>query len=503
MPRSESTGASFHSIVVIGAGLSGLQAANKLVEKYPDLLLVEASSRLGGRVQQAIFAVHSIGGAWHTTVSALWRTASTYFTLSVLQGLLQEVNCNLREFDWPDYWYFGNSRQLVSGDAKVSDEELERLHELFASVGQRVRPEPDISAAEWLRQEGASERMMAVADACYANDFGCSLHQLGLSEMITENQRWDSGDTYLILDRPLQALVQHLSKGVENNIQLQWPVSRIEYGPEGAKLYGPSGSVVQCRRVIVTVPIMMLQQERIIFSPPLPAEKTAAISRIKMSNAVKVIFAFSWPFWPTGFFDVVCTDSFMPEFWVTEYPATSSDPATAGLCCMVGFVAGARAEEISHLSQTAVITRSLAQLDHIFGKRSQNSPGNPRNMGLLVLMASRRGDFGNVSLIFRFIAKQGPIQASSRKHPATAAFVRAHVEDWSRSPYIGGAYSYPSLGARPGDRESLAASLGDTLFFAGEATHPAVNPCMQAALETGERAAAQVLRASEHVPSKL
>lgn len=84
------------------------------------------------------------------------------------------------------------------------DEELERLHELFASVGQRVRPEPDISAAEWLRQEGASERMMAVADACYANDFGCSLHQLGLSEMITENQRWDSGNVMLAV--PKQAI---------------------------------------------------------------------------------------------------------------------------------------------------------------------------------------------------------------------------------------------------------------------------------------------------------
>ena len=31
--------------------------------------------------------------------------------------------------------------------------------------------------------------MMAVADACYANDFGCSLSQLGLREMIEENRR--------------------------------------------------------------------------------------------------------------------------------------------------------------------------------------------------------------------------------------------------------------------------------------------------------------------------
>jgi hypothetical protein len=30
---------------------------------------------------------------------------------------------------------------------------------------------------------------MEVADACYANDFGCSVQQLGLREMITENNK--------------------------------------------------------------------------------------------------------------------------------------------------------------------------------------------------------------------------------------------------------------------------------------------------------------------------
>lgn len=75
----------------------------------------------------------------------------------------------------------------------MQDPDLKRVHELFASVGEEQHPEPDISAAEWLRQHGASQKMLAIAEACYANDFGCSLEQLGLSEMITENQRWDSG----------------------------------------------------------------------------------------------------------------------------------------------------------------------------------------------------------------------------------------------------------------------------------------------------------------------
>lgn len=42
-------------------------------------------------------------------------------------------------------------------------------------------------------------------------------------------------------------------------------------------------------------------------------------------------------------------------------------------------------------------------------------------------------------------------------------------------------------------RAALAASVHGTVFFAGEATHKAVNPCLQAAFETGEQAAKDIL----------
>ena len=43
--------------------------------------------------------------------------------------------------------------------------------------------------------------------------------------------------------------------------------------------------------------------------------------------------------------------------------------------------------------------------------------------------------------------------------------------------------------------------MAGTLFFAGEATHPAVNPCIQFALQTGEHAAAQLIDAA--FPSRM
>lgn len=114
----------------------------------------------------------------------------------------------------------------------------------------------------------------------------------------------------------------------------------------------------------------------------------------------QVIMMFAQPFWPADFFDVVCTDSFIPEFWITSPPlltptrplpasehtglhdagSSNSSPqhaqhaqqqqsAEPPVHCMVGFVAGSKAEEISKLRQNSVIIQTLSQLDQMFGKR--------------------------------------------------------------------------------------------------------------------------------------
>jgi len=257
-----------------------------------------------------------------------------------------------------------------------------------------------------------------------------------------------------------------------------------------------------------------------------------------------VVLAFSRRFWLADFFDVVCTDCFIPEFWATTYPGASRDapagprereharPASGcgdegqadgdggsgapggppAACsareesqsessggdasasgggasasgggqaphCLVGFAAGRRAEAMSGMSESSIVLRALGQLDQIFGARRPPAPLRAPALSLaLVPRADARARAGT----------------PSARRPATGAFLRAHVADWARAPYIGGAYSYPTLHARRGDREALAAPVGGALFFAGEATHAAVNPCLQAALETGARAAAQAAAA--------
>jgi len=173
-----------------------------------------------------------------------------------------------------------------------------------------------------------------------------------------------AGETYLLLDRSLRCVVDHLAAGLQRNLRLAWPVRRIEHGARGALLHGPGAQRVRCRAVVVAVPLAQLRAGAIRFSPPLPDAKRGALARLKMSNAVKVrrarhargagrgasrlgsrqdpgraragwraqvVLGFSSRFWPADFFDVVCTDCFIPEFWATTYPGAPRDarPAAA------------------------------------------------------------------------------------------------------------------------------------------------------------------------------
>lgn len=45
----------YHSVVVIGAGVAGLAAARQLLPVFPDLLVLEAAERIGGRIKQVCF----------------------------------------------------------------------------------------------------------------------------------------------------------------------------------------------------------------------------------------------------------------------------------------------------------------------------------------------------------------------------------------------------------------------------------------------------------------
>lgn len=139
-------------------------------------------------------------------------------------------------------------------------------------------------------------------------------------------------------------------------------------------------------------------------------------------------------------------------------PVTS--PGVGSPYCVVGFVAGDKADVISSMVPQEALQRFVDQLDEVFG-----TPQQPK--------------------------------------PASGSFREGKVVDWGKEKYVRGGYSYPSYGAEAGDREALAAPVAGVLFWAGEATNTALNPCIQGALDTGERAMSQISAALCPAASKL
>mmetsp|Transcript_13797 Transcript_13797/g.38880 ORF Transcript_13797/g.38880 Transcript_13797/m.38880 type:complete len:300 (-) Transcript_13797:457-1356(-) len=253
---------------------------------------------------------------------------------------------------------------------------------------------------------------------------------------------------YLVLSGAcLQDVMDELSIGLD--VRCGWTVTRIELASSGGvTLCSVDGRRLSAQRVIVSVPLALLQRGTIAFDPPLPPAHKETIRSIKVGNALKVLILLSHRFWPSDFYDAVCADCTFPEVWLTPAAEVLSRDAKPPFT-MVGFVAGARSDRLALLPPAELARLLCAQLDMMFG-------------------------------------------TTASPHPATAACMGHLVKNWADAPNARGAYSHPTSGAL-GSRGVFAQPVDGRLFFCGEACHDGVNPCIHGAMETGERAAETAL----------
>ena len=212
-----------------------------------------------------------------------------------------------------------------------------------------------------------------------------------------------------------------------------------------------TAATIRARCAIVTVPVGVLHQRPgaapLTFVPPLPDDKQTALRGLEMGRVVRVVLAFSTPFWETvaggryrdaAFFRT--DDGPYNAFW-TQYPLRERS-----ISCWAG---GPRATALDGVSADDRIARA-------------------------------RDEFG---------AMLGAADL------ARASFEGGVTHDWSSDPFARGAYSYVVTGAANA-RATLGLPVGDTLFFAGEATATdGQGGTVSGAFETGMRAAGEALRA--------
>ncbi|MFN7115861.1 MAG: flavin monoamine oxidase family protein [Saprospiraceae bacterium] len=412
-------------VIVIGAGIAGLAAAELLLAKGLDVSILEASSRIGGRIRVlsgfADFDIELGAEEIHGNRSEWYR-------------LVQSSGAKLLNSGGNDFYFYNN---ILYNDNNVDNAaDLTKVFDFVDKAHNNFRV--DETVLQNLQKSNVPAPAYPMVNALLCNEYGTSNDRLSIQGISEEDELWSAGDdNYVIAGRSYITILQEKFANAIKNVITNTPVKTINYTSDKISVEAADNQVFTADRIIITVPLTILQQNDINFIPALPSDKRAAIQQIGMGAGMKIILKFNQRFWPANTGSIYST-GYVPEFWATNEGRGNTPVLTA-------FIMGENAEFLSAQGQNAVPI-VLSELDKMFANK------------------------------------------------ASANFVAAHIADWSKEPFIKGAYSYPIVGGGIAMRQTLAKTVNNKLFFAGEATHFAGhNSTVHGALETGVRAANELL----------
>ncbi|AVP97037.1 amine oxidase [Ahniella affigens] len=418
-------------VLVIGAGMAGLAAASHLRDAGLQVQVLDARSRLGGRVWTSRawpdlpmdLGASWIHGAQGNPMTALARAAGVKTVATSYERALA--------FD-------AAGKVIRGGSLRHFETVQERAEAALKAAGDAKRDQSARNAVAKLRREWQDDpqslrELEFVLNSTLEQEFGGSAADLS-SYWMDDGEGFD-GEDRLFPDGYGQ-LIAHLARGI--SVQLNDAVQTIDWQHDLIEVRTTQRRWT-AEQVVVTVPLGVLKANSIVFTPGLPKRKQEAIEGLGMGLLNKCALRFENVFWPDDF-DWL---EFVGER-TGEWAEWISFARAIGAPVLLGFHAADQARALERRSDQETIAAAMRVLRHLFGADTPDP-------------------------------------------------VAAQITRWARDPFAFGAYSYNPVGVHPRIRDDLAESLEDRLHFAGEATTRAHFGTVHGAYLSGQRAALAVL----------
>ncbi|KAK3177375.1 hypothetical protein K4F52_009844 [Lecanicillium sp. MT-2017a] len=349
-------------VIVIGAGMSGLTAASALNRQGVDVIVLEASSRVGGRVNPEVTKAGShidLGGQWighgHHRLEDLIKKAGGTPYKTYTRGLPVIV----RSY---------RTISLLSPSVIVAILYL-LLLELVSRIyvpRSWITVTVDRAIAKAVPLEGARQILRLICDISSTTEISMySMYSLAktipLSGGLMTMLGTEGGAQDALVVESMGIATSMLSRQLSERILTDMPVTQVfQNGTGEVTVHTRSGWQFQAKKVIITVPPPM--QRNIAFNPPLPAERQALQINTRMGVVYKAIAVFEKPFW---------RDGLGGEFLVLDRPAfgvfDSSSPGGPGHLCFL--VAGTHARDLDILGSVPRRELLLSRLVPHLGRR--------------------------------------------------------------------------------------------------------------------------------------
>lgn len=426
-----------YDAIIVGGGAAGLMAAKLLSEGGMKILLLEARTRLGGRIQSLEGFSYPVNGGAEFIHGNLKTTFSLLKEAGLKKKSLKGKFSRVTNGKWSQEWEIVPHWELL----------VATLNECKQDVTVNTFLETHFKGEKFVQLRKQFRNYIEGYDAAdpeYANIFAIR------NEMNSggENQYRPVPGYPAIIDFLKESIVK--SGGI---IKTSEPVKEIKYG-SNVEVVSSTGKFT-CKKIIIAVPLGILHcrknDSNFIKFPAGMGPYLKAAKKIGNGGVIKFLLEFDAAFWLDNTFlekrkiappSYIFSSEPIPTWW-TQYPS--------GIPILTGWLAGPSSIKLKNYSEKKFKTLLIKSLSSIW------------------------------ELPLEWIEKR---------------LLHYKVMNWIKEPHILGGYSYSTLPTKSA-RALLQKPFNNTFYFAGEYIPDNSSSTVDAALISGINVAREILKTTD------
>jgi monoamine oxidase len=435
-----------YDAIVVGAGVAGLSAANTLQENgVKRVLVLEAANRIGGRIwtNDSWGSKMELGASWIHGI----ENSPLYDVVSGMNLTIQPTIYNNASLDAKlnsMALYNQDGKKLSVQAVKALQDQVDEFEKYLDEINSHGREHSftyidalNGFAKKYNLTKDDYDRLYFVLRLLNTYEIAVDLEDMCVNVEELYKQSQVSG-TNGIIPLGYNLVTAKLAKNLA--IELNCKVDKIDYSDDTVLVDSSKGQF-RAKNCIVTVPLGVLKNNEIAFTPTLPKEKQDVIEHIQVGTFNKIYLFFPTMFWDKNVEWIECippADAKDAIFDIMNFGKYFHQPI------LLVFTAGSFAKEVENWSDKTTVETIMNTLKKIYG------PNVPEPSSYLITR-------------------------------------------WGKDPLFYGSYSSPGLKADNSTYLAFATPVNNRLFFAGEATSQTDCSTVLGGFTSGQRAAKQIL----------